>query len=67
MADKEIFTVADGKELIQFARDNIEFYLKHNKSISVPEVLKEKYKENLLDKFPDLVEDISKILEVILP
>jgi hypothetical protein len=46
MADKEVFTVIDGKELIQFARDNIEYYLKHNKSISVPEVLKEKYKDN---------------------
>jgi len=46
MADKEVFTVTDGKELIQFARDSIEYYLKHNKSISVPEVLKEKYKDN---------------------
>ena len=46
MADKEIFTVADGKELIQFARDNIGYYLKNDKRIIIPEVLKEKYKEN---------------------
>ena len=46
MADKEIFTVADGKELIQFARDNIEYFLKNNKRIIVPEIIKEKYKEN---------------------
>ena len=46
MADKEIFTVADGKELIQFARDNIEYYLKNSKGIIIPEVLKEKFKEN---------------------
>jgi len=46
MADKEIFTVADGKELIQFARDNIEYYLKNKKGIIIPEVLKEKFKEN---------------------
>lgn len=46
MADKEIFTVADGKELIQFARDNIEYFLKNSKRIVIPEVLKVKYKEN---------------------
>lgn len=46
MTDKEIFTVADGKELIQFARDNIEYFLKNSKRIVIPEVLKEKYKEN---------------------
>ncbi|MHA1233558.1 MAG: TIGR00296 family protein [Promethearchaeota archaeon] len=46
MTDKEIFTVADGKELIQFARDNIVYYLKNNKRIIISKVLKEKYKEN---------------------
>ena len=46
MTDKEIFTVADGKELLQFARDNIEYFLKSSKRIVVPKVLKEKYKEN---------------------
>ncbi len=46
MTDKEIFTVADGKELIQFVRDNIVYYLKNSKPIIIPEVLKEKYKEN---------------------
>ncbi|MBY8979019.1 MAG: TIGR00296 family protein [Candidatus Lokiarchaeota archaeon] len=46
MADKEIFTTADGKELLQFARENIEYYLKNSKHIIIPEVLKEKFKEN---------------------
>ena len=46
MADEEIFTVADGKELIQFARDNIEYYLKNNEGIMIPEGIKEKFKEN---------------------
>ncbi len=46
MTDKEIFTVADGKELLQFARDNIEYYLKNSRPVVIPEVLKEKYKEN---------------------
>lgn len=46
MVDKEIFTVADGKELIQFARDNIEYYLKNGEGIMIPEVIKEKFKEN---------------------
>ncbi len=46
MTDKEIFTVADGKELLQFARDNIEYFLKNSKRIVIPEGLKEKYKEN---------------------
>ena len=46
MADKEIFTEADGKELIQFARENIEHFLKNSTRIIIPEALKEKYKEN---------------------
>jgi len=46
MADKEIFTVTDGKELIQFARDNIKYYLKNREEMMIPEVIKEKFKEN---------------------
>jgi len=46
MTDKEIFTVADGKELLQFARDNIEYFLKNSKRIVIPKGFKEKYKEN---------------------
>ena len=46
MADKEVFTVTDGKELIQFARDNIKYYLKNREEMMIPEVLKEKFKEN---------------------
>jgi hypothetical protein len=46
MADKEVFTVTDGKELIQFARDNIKYYLKNREEMMIPEVIKEKFKEN---------------------
>ena len=46
MTDEEIFTVADGKELIQFARDNIEYYLKNNEGVMIPEGIREKFKEN---------------------
>jgi small GTP-binding protein len=38
-----------------------------NDSYYVSVVIEENNKENLLDKFPDLVEDITKILESILP
>ncbi|MFX1442154.1 MAG: TIGR00296 family protein [Promethearchaeota archaeon] len=43
MSDKEPFSVEDGKLLIQFARKNIENYLKQSKRIPVPEVIKEKF------------------------
>ncbi len=46
MADKEIFTVTDGKELIQFARDNIKYFLKNREGMMIPEVIREKFKEN---------------------
>ena len=46
MSDDEKFNVEDGKLLIQFARDNIENYLKHSKRISVPEEIKQKFGDN---------------------
>lgn len=43
MSDEEPFSVEDGKMLIQFARVNIENYLKQSKRIPVPEVIKQKF------------------------
>jgi len=37
------FNEEDGKILINFARDNIEYYLKNNKRIPVPEEIKKKF------------------------
>ena len=45
MSDEEIFSVADGTTLIQFARRNIENFLKENKRIIVPDAIKEKFGE----------------------
>lgn len=43
MSDDEKFNVEDGKLLIQFARENIENYLKHSRIIPVPEGIKQKF------------------------
>jgi uncharacterized protein len=40
MTEDEIFTLEDGKALIEFARDNIETLLKTGKKIPIPEKLK---------------------------
>jgi uncharacterized protein (TIGR00296 family) len=45
MAEKDIFTLDDGKILIEFARENIEYFLKNSKRIIIPEELKEKFKD----------------------
>jgi uncharacterized protein (TIGR00296 family) len=45
MADKDIFTLDDGKILIEFARENIEYFLRNSKRIIIPEELKEKFKD----------------------
>ncbi len=45
MSEGEPFTIEDGKLLIQFARENIEYYLKNSRRIIVPENLKEKFKD----------------------
>lgn len=42
---EEEFSLEDGRLLIQFARDNIENFLAYNKRISVPEVIKQKFKD----------------------
>jgi len=46
MSESEIFTLEDGKSLIQFARENIENYLKTNKKIPIPEKLKDLFSNN---------------------
>ncbi len=43
MSDEEPFGVEDGKLLIQFARENIENFLKQSKRIPVPEIIKQKF------------------------
>ena len=43
MSDEEKFSLEDGKTLINFARENIEHYLKNSKRIGVPEEIKQKF------------------------
>ncbi|MFW9821134.1 MAG: TIGR00296 family protein [Candidatus Thorarchaeota archaeon] len=45
MIDEEIFTLEDGRALIKFARENIEYYLENNKRIVVPESLKQRFSD----------------------
>ena len=45
MADEEKFTLEDGKTLVKFARDNIEFFLKNDRKLPVPQEIKEKFRE----------------------
>jgi len=46
MTEEKLFSVEDGKLLIQFARENIENYLKNNRRIIVPEEIKQKFGDN---------------------
>ncbi|MFX1413388.1 MAG: TIGR00296 family protein [Promethearchaeota archaeon] len=46
MSNNEIFTLEDGKRLIQFARENINNYLKNDKKILIPEEFRNKFSEN---------------------
>lgn len=43
MSDDERFSEEDGKQLINFARENIVFYLKNSKRIGIPEEIREKF------------------------
>ena len=43
MSEEEKFSVEEGKTLINFARENIEYYLKNDKKIGVPEEIKQKF------------------------
>lgn len=40
------FTLEDGKLLIKFARENIEFYLRNNRRIPIPDIIKEKFEDH---------------------
>jgi len=46
MPDEDEFTLEEGKILIKFARENIEFFLKNNRRIPVPDMIKEKFSDN---------------------
>jgi uncharacterized protein (TIGR00296 family) len=46
MSDEERFSVEDGKKLINFARANIDHYLKNSKRIGVPEEIKKKFADH---------------------
>ncbi len=45
MPNNEEFSLEDGKMLIQFARDNIEFFLTNNRKIPVPDAIKQKFSD----------------------
>lgn len=45
MSDEELFKLEDGKQLISFARENIESYLKNNRRIIVPDDIKQKFRD----------------------
>lgn len=43
MSDEDKFSLEEGTILIRFARDNIEFFLKNNRKIPIPDQIKEKF------------------------
>jgi len=45
MSNNDEFSLEEGRILIEFARNNIEFFLKNNRRILVPEEIKEKFQE----------------------
>jgi uncharacterized protein (TIGR00296 family) len=45
MPEEEQFSLEDGEQLIKFARENIEFYLKNNRRIIIPDNIKQKFEE----------------------
>ncbi|MFX1417924.1 MAG: TIGR00296 family protein [Promethearchaeota archaeon] len=45
MTNKDEFTLEEGKLLIKFARENIEFFLKNNRRIPVPDLIKSKFSD----------------------
>ena len=51
MSEDEIFSIEDGKLLIKFARENIEYYLKNDKRILIPDIVK----DNFSDKYGTFV------------
>jgi hypothetical protein len=45
MSEEDRFSLEDGKTLINFARDNIENFLRDSRRIIVPEVIKQKFSD----------------------
>ena len=45
MKEEEQFSLKDGKNLISFARDNIESFLSNNDKITIPTEIKKKFSE----------------------
>jgi len=45
MSYEEKFSLEDGRVLVKFARENIEFFLKNDRVIPVPEDIKEKFND----------------------
>ena len=43
MSNDNEFSLEEGKLLIKFARENIEFYLKNNRRIPIPDLIREKF------------------------
>ncbi len=43
MSEEEKFTLEEGSMLISFARENIEFYLRNNRKMPIPEDIKDKF------------------------
>ena len=43
MSKKEIFSLEDGILLLNFARDNIEYYLENNRRIPIPEEIRKRF------------------------
>ena len=46
MSEEDSFSLEEGKELIKFARENIEYYLKNGKRIPLPDKIKNLFSEN---------------------
>lgn len=46
MSDEEKFNVEEGSMLIDFTRENIEFFLKNDRRIPVPDEIKQKFADN---------------------
>ncbi|MFW9882630.1 MAG: TIGR00296 family protein, partial [Candidatus Thorarchaeota archaeon] len=45
MPNEDEFTLEEGKILVKFARENIEFFLKNNRRTPVPDMVKEKFSD----------------------
>jgi len=45
MSKDEIFSLDEGKQLIKFARENIEYYLVRNRRIPIPDDIKSKFSD----------------------